>query len=116
MSRILVTTETQPVKVESRTWRVQIFTDFGRDPHIEFLREKVTYVADEVKGSERSDTVTTTLSAIAARTVTLHDGTVLTGLQLAEAVAAVGDMLEEDKEKAQAPVQTTTTPSPLAAV
>jgi hypothetical protein len=48
-----------------RTWRVQLFTDLGTDPRIEFLRERVkTYEDGDVLRSQLP-TVARSLKAIA---------------------------------------------------
>lgn len=107
MSRIIAQkTESVVIKDVSRSWRIQMFTDLSLIGNyvVEFFREKVRYV-DDVPGEPIQNAVPlrVTMAQLAPMTVTLADGTELTGAQVAEAVSLFGDKLEEDSEVEEVP-------------
>lgn len=85
-------TESIKLSVKERTWRVEIFTDFGTDPIIRAHREKV-WLRDDGSCFQREvlPVVERRLSEVAKQD---FDG--MTGLQLAERIAAISDTLRQE--------------------
>lgn len=75
--------------INERTWRVQVFTDLGRDPRIEFLREQVKRYEDNGEMHEKVGTVARVLSQIHAQSIPGGPRTVRT---LGEVFALVGEL------------------------
>ena len=76
-----------------RTWRVQVFTDLGRDPRIEFLRERVKRYEDGGEMHEQVGTVGRALSQIHAQAIPGGARTVRTLGEVFALVAELGHAL-----------------------
>lgn len=77
-------------KPVERTWRVQVFTDRGIDPQIEFLRESVKTYPDGDVIATPIGSVTRRLSTVAFTTLPGGTRTVRTIAELFALVAEVG--------------------------
>lgn len=85
-----------------RTWRVQIFTDLGTDPRIEFLRERVkTYEDGDVLRSTLP-TAARSLSAIGAQTLPGGARKIATYGDLAALMSECGHALAAEDTAARA--------------
>jgi hypothetical protein len=75
--------------LEERTWRTEVFTEKGQDPVVRGHRELVGIdPAGNVDSRDRSiPPVEFTLSSVLTETITLADGTVLTGAKMGEAIS-----------------------------
>lgn len=99
-----VSTDTLTVTTTKRTWRIQIFTDYGSDYRAEFLREELKTLPDHsVLARAQLPTVARALSNVAAESVTVN-GKTITGAELAEALKKFGDKwAAEDLAAAEQP-------------
>lgn len=93
------TGETRLVE-QTRSRLVQFICDLHLrgNYQIQFIRETAMVVNGNSMSKGEDRMVQRRLADVTAETVTLQDGTVLTALQVAEAVAAFGDKFEEQDE------------------
>lgn len=77
-------------KPVERTWRVQVFTDRGVDPRIEFLRESVKTYPDGDVVATPIGSVERRLSTVASTTLPGGTRTVRTVAELFALVAEIG--------------------------
>lgn len=92
------------VATKRRTVHTTIRSYFGQVPIVEAQREKVQVYTDngELKSQAMVSLVRYSLADVAADSVTLHDGTVLTGAQMGEAVSLWNDKMDQQQMKAAA--------------
>jgi hypothetical protein len=88
-----------------RTWRVQIFTDLGTDPRIEFLRERVKTYEDGDVLRTTLPTAARSLSAIAAQTLPGGPRKIATYGELAAAISECGHAIAAEDAAALAAVE-----------
>lgn len=86
-------TETLTVTTVQRTWRIHVFSDFGTDYRVEYLREEIRKLPDNtvIGRNQTLPNVSRGLAAVAAETVTLTSGKTISGAELAEALSRFGD-------------------------
>lgn len=86
-------TETLSVTTVRRTWRIHVFSDFGTDYRVEYLREELRKLPDNtvIGRNQTLPNVTRAISAVAAEQVTLTNGKAISGAELAEALSRFGD-------------------------
>jgi hypothetical protein len=79
--------------ITDRTWRIQIFTDQGTDPRVEFLRERVKDFGGGDVLRSNLPTVSRALPAIAAQPLPGGPRKVITYADLADLLADCGHAL-----------------------
>lgn len=92
----IIKTETKEVTISRRCWRINIETPEGQDYKLTAYREQVETDQNGEKKREQSGAVGRSLSTVAAQTVTLTDGTVLTPIQVAEGLSAFIEKWEDE--------------------
>lgn len=91
---------------QRRTWRINIESAIGTIPVLTAHRELVSKVGDTVIAKDPSGNVTRSLAAVAAESITLHDGMVITPAHIAEALVALIERWEAaDLAPPPAPVE-----------
>jgi hypothetical protein len=91
----------KPITTE-RTWRVQVFTERGTEPRIEFLRERVKDFGDGDVVVNRGQVVARTLTQVKDQALPGGARTVRTLGELFALVAECGHALAADDAKAAA--------------
>lgn len=99
-------TETVPereIGFSRRTKLVIIFTEAGEVPRVEAHRERVGKVlgSGEIINKVPLGTVSFSLEDVAKETITLDDGTPLSGLQMAEAISKWIDARDQQRDQEQ---------------
>lgn len=100
-------TETVPereVSTSRRTKLVIIFTEVGETPRVEAHRERVRRYVDsgEIVNKTPVDLVAFSLANVQDDTITLRDGTKLTGAQMSEAISRWIDAKDQEQIEAAA--------------
>lgn len=92
-------TESVSLAVKERTWRVEIFTDFGADPVVQVHRERVWLRDDgSLYRRETLPAVTATLTQIAS-----FDLGGIDGAEMALAISGAGDALAAARDAQTGP-------------